>query len=146
MGRILRERRCSPVYASNAQGVDPAQPDYLNAVVVGVTHLEPGELLARAHQVENDAGRERPYAGAPRTLDVDILLYGDRVVEEDGLRIPHPEWKRRAFVLAPLSRVAPEWRDPESGQTVLELWTARSSELPPVRRIASPSTLLEAGA
>lgn len=144
IGRLLRDARCSPVYASRAQGVGSSQPDYLNAVIVGRTRLTPLELLESARAIEARAGRERPYTGAPRTLDVDIVLYGERRVNERDLRIPHPEWARRAFVLAPLSRVAPGWRDPETGRTVLEVWTAMAPELPPVRPVAPSSALLRA--
>lgn len=139
---VLEELRCSPVYASEAQDVDDGpQPEYLNAVVVGRTNLTPAELLEEARGIEVEAGRERPYPRAPRSLDVDILLYGERQVNQEGLRIPHPEWKRRAFVLAPLGRVAPDWRDPETGVSVRELWTALAPDLPAVRRVAAAAVL-----
>ena len=143
MTGVLTNARCSPVYASRPQGVDGHQPDYLNAVLVGSTALSPEALLERARSAEAEAGRERPYPGAPRTLDVDILLYGNRTVRRAGLRIPHPEWKRRAFVLGPLSRVASDWTDPEGGGTVGELWRSLSSELDPIREVAPASALLE---
>lgn len=143
MRPALRGLRASSVYASRPQGVEEPQPDYLNAVLVGVTGLAPAEILSSARDAEAEAGRERPRSGAPRTLDVDILLYGDRTVNQEGLRIPHPRWKERAFVLAPLSEVAPDWPDPEGGGTVTEIWNERSSELEPVRIVGSPSALLE---
>ena len=97
------------------------QPRFLNAAVVGETSLDPRALLTRLLEIENRFGRERPHPGAARTLDLDLILYGDQVVEEPGLVVPHPRFRGRAFVLAPLAEIAADWRDPVTGKTVGEL-------------------------
>ena len=97
------------------------QPSVLNAAVAGVTSLQAHPLLERLLTIEHDFGRTRPYGGAPRTLDLDLILYGDAIIDEPGLIVPHPRFRERRFVLAPLAEVAPEWRDPVTGKTVREL-------------------------
>jgi 2-amino-4-hydroxy-6-hydroxymethyldihydropteridine diphosphokinase len=98
-----------------------AQPRFLNAAAVGQTHLGARELLNRLLAVESALGRDRPYPGAPRTLDLDLLLYDDAVIEEPDLVVPHPRFRERRFVLAPLAEVAPRWVDPVTGRTVADL-------------------------
>jgi 2-amino-4-hydroxy-6-hydroxymethyldihydropteridine diphosphokinase len=100
---------------------DDAQPSVLNAAVVGVTAVDAHALLEQLLAIEQDFGRTRPYGGAPRTLDLDLILYGDAVIDEPGLIVPHPRFRERRFVLEPLAEIAPGWRDPVSGQTVAEL-------------------------
>jgi 2-amino-4-hydroxy-6-hydroxymethyldihydropteridine diphosphokinase len=102
------------------------QPRFLNAAAIGETALSAGELLQRLLAIENERGRERPYAGAARTLDLDLILYGDEVIEEPGLRVPHPRFRERRFVLEPLMELAPDWVDPISGATIRELFFALS--------------------
>jgi 2-amino-4-hydroxy-6-hydroxymethyldihydropteridine diphosphokinase len=97
------------------------QPAVLNGAVVGETSIQAHPLLERLLQIEQEFGRTRPYGGAPRTLDLDLILYGDLVIDEPGLVVPHPRFRERRFVLAPLAEVAPEWRDPVTGKTVREL-------------------------
>ena len=82
-------------------------PDYVNAVVEVRTLLTAPALLARLRQLEQLAGRERPYHNAPRTLDLDLLLYGDATIDSAALVIPHPRMSERAFVLVPLTEIAP---------------------------------------
>ena len=127
-------RVCSSLYETAAVG--PPQPDYLNAVVVVQTSLEPVELLECLRSLERAAGRERRERWGPRTLDADLLLYGERVVEEPGLMVPHPELHRRRFVLEPLAEVAPWAVHPVLARTVDELLL----QLPPegVVRYAPP--------
>ena len=96
-------------------------PLFLNAVATGVTTLAPRDLLDALLAIEADCGRERPYPGAPRTLDLDLILLGDTIVDEPGLRVPHPRFRDRFFVLGPLAEIAPVMRDPESDLTVAEL-------------------------
>jgi 2-amino-4-hydroxy-6-hydroxymethyldihydropteridine diphosphokinase len=105
-------------------GVPDPQPRYLNAAGVGFTRLGPRELLARLHDIERAFGRERGVPNASRTLDLDLVLYGALVVNEPGLTIPHPRFRDRAFVLAPLAEVAPDIIDPVTGRTVRELEAA----------------------
>jgi 2-amino-4-hydroxy-6-hydroxymethyldihydropteridine diphosphokinase len=97
---------------------------YLNAVVVGETDLSPRELLDALLAVETAHGRERSTINAARTLDLDLILLGDRVVVEAGLEVPHPRFRERFFVLGPLAEVAPEMVDPVSGMTVGQLLRA----------------------
>jgi 2-amino-4-hydroxy-6-hydroxymethyldihydropteridine diphosphokinase len=99
--------RSAPV---GAQG-----PDFVNAVAELATTLEPLELLRRLQTTEQAHGRRRPYPNAPRTLDLDLLLYGQRVLEVPGLTLPHPRLQERAFVLEPLAELAPDLRHPLLG-------------------------------
>jgi 2-amino-4-hydroxy-6-hydroxymethyldihydropteridine diphosphokinase len=94
---------------------------YLNAVVVGETSLSAREVLDALLAIETAYGRERPHPNAARTLDLDLILLGDRVVVETGLEVPHPRFRERFFVLGPLAEVAPEMVDPVSGLTVGQL-------------------------
>lgn len=97
------------------------QPSYLNAVVVGSTELSARTLLNELLAIEQSFGRERPYAGAPRTLDLDLVLLGDEIIEEPGLHVPHPRFRERFFVLGPLAQIAPDVRDPVTGLRAGEL-------------------------
>ncbi|OFW06793.1 MAG: 2-amino-4-hydroxy-6-hydroxymethyldihydropteridine diphosphokinase [Acidobacteria bacterium RIFCSPLOWO2_02_FULL_67_36] len=102
------------------EGLD-TQPLYLNGVGVGETSLDARSLLELLLAIEREYGRERPYPGAPRTIDLDLILYGDRVIHEPGLSVPHPRFRNRFFVLGPLAEVAPDLVDPETGLRVGEL-------------------------
>jgi len=93
-------------------------PDYVNAVVQVRTELSPDALLAALQAIEQQAGRERPYRNAPRTLDLDILLYGEHRVDRDDLQIPHPRMWQRAFVVLPLAEIAPDLVSPVQVQAV----------------------------
>ena len=84
------------------------QPDFINAVAKVQTRLSPHELLDALHVIENRHGRRRSVRNAPRTLDLDLLLYGMLVVHEEGLTLPHPRMHERAFVLLPLAEIAPD--------------------------------------
>jgi 2-amino-4-hydroxy-6-hydroxymethyldihydropteridine diphosphokinase len=103
---FVRHLRLSSFHDTAPVGVGD-QPRFLNAAAVGATGLAPRALLDALLAVEHDLGRERPYPGAPRTIDLDLLLYDDAVIEEPGLVIPHPRFRERLFVLAPLAEVAP---------------------------------------
>ncbi|MFM2274297.1 MAG: hypothetical protein RL211_169 [Pseudomonadota bacterium] len=87
--------------------VDSSGPDYINAVVAVSTSLTAPDLLLHLQRLEQIAGRERPYPNAPRTLDMDILLYGAARIESPSLVVPHPRMFERAFVLVPLAEIAP---------------------------------------
>lgn len=147
--RLLRDRvrvtAISSVVESEAQGTAAGEssPDFLNAVVRGRTELDPVALLAELRRIEEAAGRARGRPGAPRTLDVDLLFYGDRRVCESDLTVPHPRWKERGFVLGPLLEVAPEWRDPETGEPVRGICEERSELLGGVRKVAPATALVE---
>jgi len=98
-------RASSSLYASAP--LDADGPDYVNAVVQVRTALSPDALLAALQAVEQQAGRLRPYRNAPRTLDLDILLYGELRLTRSDLHIPHPRMWQRAFVVVPLAEIAP---------------------------------------
>jgi len=83
-------------------------PDFINAVIAVQTTLDGRKLLLKLQQIEIDAGRLRSYKNAPRTLDLDILLYGDSVIAKPDLQVPHPRMFERAFVLVPLAEIAPD--------------------------------------
>lgn len=120
---MLEGLRLSPVYETEPMGEAYAgQRPFLNLCCVGETSLGPRPLLDRLLGLESEAGRTRPEGGGgARTLDVDLLLYGGRVIDEPGLRVPHPRMAGRAFVLVPLADVAPEWRHPVVGEPVRAL-------------------------
>jgi len=124
LGRLgaTRVAACSRWYETEPVG-EIAQDWFLNGVVGLDTVLDPHELLARCRLIEEDRGRhrERESHGGPRTLDLDILLYGDRVVETPTLQIPHPRMTERAFVLIPLEEIAPRVLHPVEQSTVAQL-------------------------
>jgi 2-amino-4-hydroxy-6-hydroxymethyldihydropteridine diphosphokinase len=97
------------------------QPLYLNAAVVGTTSLDPRALLAELMTIERELGRERPHPGAARTLDLDLILVDDLIVDEPDLKVPHPRFRSRFFVLGPLAEIAAGMRDPVTGMRVGEL-------------------------
>jgi len=93
----------------------------LNAAAVGTTVRGPRELLDELLAIERARGRERPFPNAPRTLDLDLILFGGGRVDEPDLVLPHPRFRERRFVLEPLAEIAPDLRDPVTGLTVGEL-------------------------
>lgn len=97
------------------------QDDFLNACLLLKTLLSPDELLEKLHEIEKEAHRERVLRWGPRTLDLDILLYDNLVMERDGLIIPHIELHKRDFVLKPLSEIAPDIRHPIYRKTICQL-------------------------
>jgi 2-amino-4-hydroxy-6-hydroxymethyldihydropteridine diphosphokinase len=125
LGHILTGLRASPFENTAPLDVPDAQPDYLNAVVIGTTGLPPRAVLDTLLRLEAERGRTRPGIRSARTLDLDLILYGDLVVDESGLQVPHPRFRERDFVLGPLARLAPRWRDPVTGETLAALWRRR---------------------
>ena len=114
----------SSLYASAP--VDAQGPEFFNAVVLLHTQLAPLELLAALQHLEAEAGRRRPYRNAPRTLDLDILLYGGEVCHGPQLTLPHPRLHQRRFVLWPLSELAPQLVLPGLGS--LQDWLPRVAQ------------------
>ena len=128
----------SSVHATPALG--PAGRSFANAVVIVATKLSPPKLLARLKKIERDFGRRRGRRWGPRVLDLDIILWSGgswprypRFVPAGRLRVPHRDFAQRGFVLAPLSEIAPGWRDPLSGRTVRQL-THRLTAARPLHR------------
>jgi len=97
---------------------------YLNAAAVGETTMSARALLEALQAIEDEQGRDRPYANAPRSLDLDLILFGDHTSTEPGLILPHPRFRQRRFVLEPLASIAPDLRDPVSGRSVTDLLLA----------------------
>ena len=120
---VLDSIRVSSFLDTDPVDVPDAQPKYLNAVVVGETTLSPQELLDQLLAIERERGRTRPSERAARTLDLDLILYGDLATKTPALEIPHPRFRERDFVLAPLVEIAPDLRDPVTGKTAFELRT-----------------------
>ena len=122
LGPFLSDASLSEIIETDPEGEGlEEQPRYLNAVIVGETTLAAREVLDALVAIEHAFGRERPYAGAPRTLDLDLLLMGDEIIDEPDLQVPHPRFRERFFVLGPLAQVAPELVDPVTGLRVGEL-------------------------
>jgi len=117
---FIRHLRVSTFHETAPVGVG-SQPTFLNAAAVGETSLTPRALLDTLLAVEQSLGRERPFPGAPRTLDLDLILYDGAVLDVPELTVPHPRFRERRFVLEPLAEIAPDWRDPVTGRTVEEL-------------------------
>jgi 2-amino-4-hydroxy-6-hydroxymethyldihydropteridine diphosphokinase len=110
----------SPVYRAEPVGA-PSQPDYYNLACSGRTTLAPEALLRATQAIETEMGRQHAYRYAPRPIDIDIVAYGDRILETRDLTLPHPRAAERRFVLAPLSDIAPHWRHPLLARTAAEL-------------------------
>lgn len=143
LAEVVRIDAVSSVYATEPVGFRD-QPDFLNLVVAGRTALLPRALLQAVLAIESDLGRVRTFRDAPRTVDIDILLHGDAVIDEPGLTIPHPRMRERAFVLAPLAEVAPTLRHPVTGETAAELAEAVGRE--GLERLYPGTRLLPGGA
>ncbi len=110
----------SQFYETEPVGVGD-QPQFLNAAATGYTTETAGELLQNLLGIERRLGRVRPYAGAPRTIDLDLIFYGNAVVNEPDLVVPHPRFRERTFVLQPLADIAADWIDPVTGLAVEQL-------------------------
>ncbi|MEO8585833.1 MAG: 2-amino-4-hydroxy-6-hydroxymethyldihydropteridine diphosphokinase [Acidobacteriota bacterium] len=119
----LRQLRSSPFYESSPVPLNPPQPDFLNAVVVGRTTLSALALFTFLRKSEFAAGRKRARGArnVPRPLDLDLLLYGNEQIRSRALTVPHPRMTSRLFVLVPLADVAPRRVVPGTGKTVARL-------------------------
>lgn len=125
LASILSDLTSSHIVETEPEGEGLArQPLFLNAVIVGWSALPARELLDALLRIEEDFGRERPYPGAPRTLDLDLVLAGEDVIDAPGLQVPHPRFRDRFFVLGPMAEIAADLRDPVTGMTVAELLRA----------------------
>jgi 2-amino-4-hydroxy-6-hydroxymethyldihydropteridine diphosphokinase len=121
----------SSVYRSKAYGFDG--DDFLNMVVALESGLTPNEVQAQLEEIQRMAGREHESHGyAPRTLDIDLLLYGDLVVDDPPIRLPRPDVLRFSFVLGPLAEIAPELQHPQTHQSYRDHWAEFDSSSHPI--------------
>ncbi len=114
-------------YETEAEGVAD-QPPFLNAAACIETVLSPSKLLSAIQGIENTLGREREVEWGPRTIDIDILLYGDEIVSDDKLQIPHPLLHERLFALIPLNEIAPDTIHPALEKTISEIYEEKKLE------------------
>jgi 2-amino-4-hydroxy-6-hydroxymethyldihydropteridine diphosphokinase len=121
LATLIRPLRVSDFFEFEAVDVPTAQPPYLNAAAVGPAEMAPEALLEALMAIERERGRERRSPKAPRTLDLDLILVGRRTIESQTLCLPHPRFRERRFVLAPLATLVPEAVDPLTGLTVAML-------------------------
>jgi 2-amino-4-hydroxy-6-hydroxymethyldihydropteridine diphosphokinase len=102
---------------------------FLNAAAIGESMLSAPAVLDTLLAIEQRLGRERLYERAPRTIDLDLILYGEEVINAPGLTVPHPRFRERRFVLEPLVEIAPDWVDPVTRKTVAELFSELRREV-----------------
>ena len=119
--------------------IESSGDDYLNCAIAVETHLSARQLLALCLKIETHFGRERPYKHAPRTLDLDLLLYGDERIAEPDLIVPHPRMAERAFVLRPLADLAPELEIPGVGRVSALLMNVTDQRIERVAQCCCPT-------
>ncbi len=137
----LQKKGIRPVRLSSFYETEPVdvtdQPDFLNLVCQVSTKLDPFQLLSACRQVESEMQRLREVNKGPRNIDIDIILYNQRIIDQPRLTIPHPHWSQRNFVLIPLQEIAPDLRDPATGHSIQEL-IARSPDQARVTLVTGP--------
>lgn len=120
LNQKLMNLRAAPIYTSKAVGYTD-QPDFLNTAVVAETDLSLQELMRFIKDTEQKVGRIKRFRWGPREIDIDIILYGDQIYQDDSLEIPHPRFRERDFVLKPLCDLNPQAVDPVTGKSVRKL-------------------------
>jgi 2-amino-4-hydroxy-6-hydroxymethyldihydropteridine diphosphokinase len=126
--------RFSSWYRNRAQGFEG--DDFINLVAGFTTALPVRDLLGRLHEIERRCGRERHAPRwAPRSMDLDVLLYGDLVCEQEGLKLPRPDLLERAYMLGPLAELAPQLEHPTAALTIGELWSRFDRDAHPLERL-----------
>jgi len=132
-GVFLQSLSNKPIETSSiweSEPVGPAEFSFYNSLAIIQSSLPPDELLKRLKEFEVACGRDRsPQRWGPRELDLDIIAYDNLVIHRENLIIPHPEYRKRLFVLLPLQELRPQWQDPEENTTILQLVNAA----PPLR-------------
>lgn len=121
LGSLLEHIQVSRYIETTPLDVREPQPLFLNAAAIGEATRSAREVLNALLEIERDRGRARPFPHAPRTLDLDLVLFGNQVIDEPGLIVPHPRFHERRFVLEPLSEIGPDLIDPVTGSTVRAL-------------------------
>lgn len=135
LGEEMRVTAVSPVYETEPWG-ETDQPRFLNICLEAVSEHSPQDLLSFIKKVENELGREPTYRWGPRLIDIDIININNQVLLTNELTVPHGRLAERAFVLAPLADIAPDWEHPVSGKSVVEMLTAvRTTD---VRQLPEP--------
>jgi 2-amino-4-hydroxy-6-hydroxymethyldihydropteridine diphosphokinase len=142
LAQLMREFpgvRCSSWYRNRAVGFEG--DDFINLVAGFDTTLPVHDVLERLHAIEARCGRPRAAPRwAPRSMDLDVLLYGDLVLEEPGLKLPRPDLVKRAYMLGPLAELAPGVRHPTAGLTIGELWRGFDQAAHPLERLRAPGS------
>ena len=121
LSELLSDVRFSASYETAPFGVPDGQPMFLNAAAIGRTALTARDLLAALLAIERARGRTRVLPRAARTLDLDLVLFGNAIIADEGLSVPHPRFRERTFVLGPLAEIAPDLLDPVTGRSVADL-------------------------
>lgn len=124
----IHVRKVSALLENPAVGGPPDSPPFLNGVAELETTLPPRELLEKLLEIERDLGRQRHRKWDPRTIDLDLLLYGDQIIDEPDLTVPHPRMHERQFVLAPLAKIAPDGMHPVRRRTFTRMLQELGSE------------------
>ncbi|MBT2968817.1 MAG: 2-amino-4-hydroxy-6-hydroxymethyldihydropteridine diphosphokinase [Candidatus Thiodiazotropha sp. (ex Ctena orbiculata)] len=138
--RLFGDLRISPIYESRSIGFEGA--NFHNLVVGILTDHSPRELVAELREVEKRHGRERtPEKFSPRTLDIDLLTYGEQILDDGPIQLPRDEIRKYAFVLLPLSEVAGDEIEPRSGRTYSQLWESFEGQDQDLWRLAGGSGL-----